>query len=104
LSIEEKQKTPIGLASINTNRCLPWAYQTICSVCEEMCPLPEKAISLIDEEITAADGNLMTLKKPVVNRELCIGCGICEYHCPAGGEAAIQVQTLPEQDLYIQGL
>jgi ferredoxin len=104
LSIEEKQKTPIGLASINTDRCLPWAYQTICSVCEEMCPLPEKAINLIDEEITAVDGRLMILKKPVVNRELCIGCGICEYHCPAGGEAAIQVHTLPEQDVYIQGI
>ena len=104
LSIEEKQKTPIGLASINTDRCLPWAYETVCSVCEEMCPLPEKAISLIDEEITAADGSLMTLKKPVVNRELCIGCGICEYHCPAGGEAAIQVYTLPGQDVYIQGI
>ena len=42
--IEEKQRIPIGLASINTDRCLAWGYNTICSVCEEICPLAEKAI------------------------------------------------------------
>lgn len=104
LTLQEKQSTPIGLASINTDRCLPWAYNTICSVCEEMCPLAEKAISLIEEEILAEDGSMIILHKPVVNRELCIGCGICEYHCPAGGEAAIQVQTLPDLDTYIKGV
>lgn len=104
LTQQEKQSTPMGLASINTDRCLPWAYNTTCSVCEEMCPLAEKAISLIEEETLADDGSLMIMKKPVVNRELCIGCGICEYHCPAGGEAAIQVQTLPDLETYIQGV
>lgn len=27
-----------------------------------------------------------------------------EYHCPAGSEAVIQVQTLPEIDIYLQGI
>ncbi len=22
--------------------------------------------------------------RPVVNESICIGCGNCEYHCPAG--------------------
>jgi ferredoxin len=31
------------------------------------------------------------VKLPHVNRERCIGCGICEYKCPLNGESAIRV-------------
>jgi NAD-dependent dihydropyrimidine dehydrogenase PreA subunit len=33
----------------------------------------------------------LDLCAPVVDRTLCIGCGICEYKCPVNGEAAIRV-------------
>lgn len=104
ITLAEKQQTSIGLASINTDRCLPWAYNTICSVCEEMCPLAEKAIRQEEVEVINAQGDVIILKRPYLLRELCIGCGICEYHCPAGGEAAIQVETLPTTDIYITGI
>jgi polyferredoxin/Pyruvate/2-oxoacid:ferredoxin oxidoreductase delta subunit len=91
LEIEEKQTTVIGLASVDKNRCLPWAYDTPCIVCEEACPLPEKAILLDDLE---KDGSI--LRRPYVVKERCIGCGICEYQCPMGGESAIRVFTLTE--------
>ena len=29
------------------------------------------------------------VKYPYVIRELCIGCGVCEYKCPLPGEAGI---------------
>ena len=103
ISLEEKQTIPIGLASINTDRCLPWAYDTICGVCEEMCPLAEKAIRLEEVEASDVNGNTFLIKRPYILRELCIGCGVCEYHCPAGGEAAIQVETLPRTDVFISG-
>ena len=85
LSLEEKQLRVIGNAYIDQNRCLAWADHIECIICEEMCPLPQKAITL--DEGNAVNG----VKLPVVNRDLCIGCGICEYKCPVNGEAAIRV-------------
>jgi MauM/NapG family ferredoxin protein len=104
ISKEQKQEVKIGLASINTDRCLPWAYDTLCSVCEEMCPLPEKAISLEEVQISAVDKSERIIFRPKVNRGLCIGCGVCEYHCPVGGDAAIQVLPLPEIEGFITGI
>ncbi|MBI9047122.1 MAG: 4Fe-4S binding protein [Anaerolineaceae bacterium] len=90
-TLEEKQTAVIGLASVNTQRCLPWAYETPCIICEESCPLAEKAIKLEEEIVLNEDGVEVLLQKPVVMRKLCIGCGICEQQCPMGGEAAIRV-------------
>ena len=36
-------------------------------------------------------------KLPKVNKDLCIGCGACEYHCPAEPKA-IEVNGLSKQD------
>jgi polyferredoxin len=91
LGLEEKQQTVIGLASIDQDRCLPWAYDTPCIVCEEVCPVADKAISLEEVEVVDARGTTSLLQRPRVIKELCIGCGICEYQCPMGGESAIRV-------------
>jgi ferredoxin len=82
----------LGKAYIDENRCIAWADHTDCIVCEEMCPLPEKAIQLEEQQIRMMDGNQKTIKLPHVLRERCIGCGICEYKCPLAGEAAIRVR------------
>lgn len=91
LTVEQKQVTVIGHAFIDQNRCIPWADGTTCIVCEEMCPLPEKAIILEERDAIDDDGYAFKLKLPHVVRERCIGCGICEYKCPRAGEAAIRV-------------
>lgn len=91
LSLEEKRAAVIGNAFIDHNRCIPWAEGTTCIVCEEMCPLPEKAITLETRKMTRPDGSSFDLKLPVVDRNKCIGCGICEFKCPRAGEAAIRV-------------
>jgi MauM/NapG family ferredoxin protein len=91
LGLEEKRRAVLGRAYIDRHRCIPWADHHSCIVCEEMCPVPEKAIVL--EEVTVADaaGQPVTVQRPRVVEERCIGCGICEYKCPVSGEAAIRV-------------
>jgi MauM/NapG family ferredoxin protein len=86
LQLEDKRQAVIGLAAVDRNRCLPWAYDTPCIVCEEMCPVPDKAIKLEREQVGEVE-----LQKPHVVADLCIGCGICEEHCPLAGEAAVRV-------------
>jgi polyferredoxin len=91
LSLEDKRKQVIGKAYIDENRCIAWADHRECLVCEEMCPLPDKAIKLELAQVKTADGVEVSVKLPEVNRERCIGCGVCEYKCPVNGEAAIRV-------------
>ncbi len=94
LTLEEKRTTVIGRATVNRNRCLPWASAVPCIVCEEMCPRPDKAIRLEEAEVINSAGETITVQRPYVLRDLCIGCGICEQHCPLEGEAAIRVYGL----------
>jgi polyferredoxin len=93
LTLDQKRQAVIGTAVVNRNRCLPWASATPCIVCEEMCPTPQKSIRLDEVSVTNLDGSTVTLLRPSVLRELCIGCGICENHCPLEGDAAIQVYS-----------
>jgi len=93
LSLEEKRQKFIGTAFIDRNRCIPWVDDRNCIVCEEMCPLPQKAIVLEDTEVVNSKGERVLVRRPKVLRELCIGCGICEYQCPLNGPAAIRVGT-----------
>ena len=53
--------------------------------------MPTKAIRLTEETALDAAGKPVIVQKPQVVRELCIGCGICEYQCPLESVAAIRV-------------
>ncbi|MCJ7736576.1 MAG: 4Fe-4S binding protein, partial [Anaerolineae bacterium] len=91
LTLGEKRQAVMGEAVVDRDRCLPWAQGIPCIVCEEMCPVPEKAVRLENEQIANDAGEIITIQKPYVLQDLCIGCGICEYQCPMGGDAAIRV-------------
>ena len=99
LSLEGKRKQVIGKAYIDEHRCIAWADHRDCIVCEEMCPLPEKAIWLEATQVLEASGEMIAIQLPRVLRDQCIGCGICEYKCPVSGEAAIRVYV-PDQEHY----
>ncbi len=98
LSLDEKRAAVIGSAYIDQNRCIAWADGMDCIVCQEMCPIPDKAVVLETAEVTRADGTTAVIQRPQVLRDRCIGCGICEYKCPVNGEAAIRV-FLPDSIL-----
>ncbi len=98
LPLVEKREQVIGIAFVDRTRCLPWAEDKECIVCEEMCPVPEKAIELEKDQIISDEGVVITLQKPVVIRNLCIGCGICEYKCPVQGTAAIEIRRYEGKD------
>ena len=88
----------IGKAAINQDICIAWAEKTDCIVCEEMCPLPEKAIQLEPTEMVREDGTEVMVLLPEALSERCTGCGICEYKCPLEGESAIRI-TVVEGEL-----
>ncbi len=96
LGIEEKARVKIGLAMIDPGRCLPFAHGIPCIVCQEVCPTPQKAIWLEEATARTQDGKEAAVKRPHVDLELCIGCGICETQCPVLGRPAIAVTSLGE--------
>jgi MauM/NapG family ferredoxin protein len=91
LPLDEKKKAVLGTAVFDKNHCLPYERKLNCMVCEEHCPIAEKAIRF--EEVTETDskGNRFVLKRPYVVDDLCIGCGICEYVCPVEEKAGVAV-------------
>ena len=102
-SISEKlgkppHKSPlkIGTAFFDRGRCLPWAMNVECIVCEEVCPTSPKAIWFQVEETTGRDGKVRKFKQPRVDAEKCIGCGVCENKCPVVDLPAIRVTSVGE--------
>ncbi len=96
LAPEVKKRVRIGLAAIDTARCLPYAFQTNCIVCEEHCPLPRKAIWFEEREVVTRSGETRRVKQPHVEIELCTGCGICEAKCVVQDLPAIRVTSANE--------
>jgi ferredoxin len=92
----EQGPVRLGTAFIDTTRCLPWANQVPCVVCEEVCPVAPKAIQTYDEETKDVFGKMVILNKPFIVPDLCIGCGICEAECPVQDQPAVYVTAVGE--------
>jgi ferredoxin len=86
----------LGTSFFDRGRCLPWAMDTPCNVCEEVCPVSPKAIYSLETALAKRDGTALALKLPRVDPSLCIGCGACEHACPVKDLPAIRVTPAGE--------
>ncbi len=93
---EHKGPIKTGTAFYNQGRCLPWAMDTSCVVCEEVCPVSPKAIFTRNVEVTDRWGATIELKRPYIDPVKCIGCGICEHECPVKDDPAVYVTAIGE--------
>jgi len=86
----------IGTAFFDRGRCLPWAMDTPCIVCEEVCPTSPKAIWFEPVEALRRDGSRVALQRPHLDAARCVGCGLCEAKCPVNDLAAVRVSRVGE--------
>lgn len=86
ISVAQKSSTQIGHAVWRKKYCVALADEVDCGNCARHCP--SGAIQMVPSD--PADDT--SIEIPVVNTEKCIGCGACEYVCPARPHSAIYVE------------
>lgn len=86
IDVAEKSSIQIGHAVWTRELCVPIKDGQECGNCARHCP--SGAITMVP--LDADDPK--SLKIPVVNEELCIGCGACENLCPSRPISAIHVE------------
>ena len=97
LQVAEKRREVIGKAVFDRNHCLPFAKKIDCIVCEEHCPIPDKAIRSREVAVIGPDGTSRLVKEPYIVEEICNGCGICEFVCPVETKAGVAVFAVKDR-------
>jgi polyferredoxin/ferredoxin len=96
----------LGTAFLDRNRCLPWAMDKPCIVCEENCPLSPKAIYTREEFITVRDGilcvkkfigNTMEIETAIVPDKFATG----DYYCAIEDGALAKITANTENTITI---
>ncbi|MBN2455351.1 MAG: 4Fe-4S binding protein [Sedimentisphaerales bacterium] len=97
----------IGTAFIDRNRCLPWAMNKPCIVCEENCPVSPKAIYVQKCFETVRDG-IVTVKKiqnasiqilegKLIPEELATG----DYYIADENDQRVKINTNTKDTIYV---
>ncbi|MCD7901626.1 MAG: 4Fe-4S dicluster domain-containing protein [Bacteroides sp.] len=86
ITTADKSAISIGQAVWIKDNCVVNRDEIQCNNCQRHCPTG--AITLVDRDPGYSD----SLKIPVIDKELCIGCGACENLCPARPFSAIYVE------------
>ncbi len=83
---EDKASTQIGHAVWIKKNCIPLTDGVECGNCARHCPVG--AIEMVPSDPDDEESPYV----PAVNEARCIGCGACEYLCPARPFSAIYVE------------
>lgn len=79
--LEGPKAVRMGTARIKPSLCVTWSTDDReardCRVCVDRCPYPEEAIRIAPP----AEGS--TVGHPEVMADVCTGCGLCVFACPA---------------------
>ncbi|MCA9121778.1 MAG: 4Fe-4S binding protein [Planctomycetales bacterium] len=88
LPLEEKKVARMGLAVVNNSTCLPYENREACQLCVDECNMAGyEAIEFINVH-TQLDSQGKPIEgtgfvAPVVLRDKCVGCGLCQTRCYA---------------------
>jgi len=94
----------LGTAFFDRNRCLPWAMDKPCIVCEENCPLSPKAIytqecfnTVRDGVLTVKEtaGNIINVDQALVPAKFATG----DYYCAVDGEHRVKIAANTENSI-----
>lgn len=66
VGVQDKDDVTMGVAEINEEHCMAWGAQ-FCEHCIRNCPIPG---AIYQDE-----------NRPLVDKDKCVGCGICENVC-----------------------
>ena len=84
VTVEEKSSIQIGHAVVDLDLCVVNTDDVSCGNCARHCPA--QAIMMVS---SPSDNSR---KVPAVDESRCIGCGACEYLCPARPVSAIHIE------------
>ena len=84
LTTEQKHQTQLGQVQFVRHNCIVYTDETNCGACSEHCPT--QAVHMVPYK------GALTI--PETDVSICVGCGGCEYVCPAKPHKAIYVEGL----------
>lgn len=84
LTQEKKHHTQMGKVNFIRENCIVYYDETNCGACSEHCPT--QAVHMVPYK------GALTI--PETNQDICVGCGGCEYVCPA----------IPYKAIFVEGL
>lgn len=85
---EDKNLLQTGKVQFIRENCIVFTDETSCGACSEHCPT--QAVRMVDykDDLTI----------PSTDTSICVGCGGCEYICPAQPHKAIYVEGLKKHN------